>query len=140
MTDDEEQIVNDAFRMIGTAISRIDVPGDIDAALDEICDAVNRIEPDLLVAATRGWRRWPPAVVDAPEGSDPGGRGAPWTPAGDSTRGLHQVGQRRLQPLAADPASSFPEHDQRLSNRLVVAASALFYCRLLLPIVAGLPQ
>ena len=86
MTDEEEQIVNDAFRMIGTAISRIDEPGDIDAALDEICDAVNRIEPDLLVAATRGRRRWPPAVVDASEGSDPGGRGAPWTPAGDSTR------------------------------------------------------
>ena len=77
MTDEEEQIVNDAFRMIGTAISRIDEPGDIDAALDEICDAVNRIEPDLLVAATRGRRRWPPAVVDASEGSDPGGRGAP---------------------------------------------------------------
>ncbi len=53
MTDDEEQIVNDAFQMIGTAISRIDGPGDIDAALDEICDAVNRIEPDLLVAAAR---------------------------------------------------------------------------------------
>jgi hypothetical protein len=51
MTDDEEQIVNDAFQMIGTAISRIDGPGDIDAALDEICDAVNRIEPDLLLAA-----------------------------------------------------------------------------------------
>ena len=26
-------------------------PDDIDAALDEICDAVNRIEPDLLLAA-----------------------------------------------------------------------------------------
>ena len=51
MTDDEEQIVNDAFQMIGTAIGRIDGPGDIDAALDEICDAVNRIEPDLLLAA-----------------------------------------------------------------------------------------
>ena len=51
MTDDEEQIVNDAFQMIGTAISRIDGTDDIDAALDEICDAVNRIEPDLLLAA-----------------------------------------------------------------------------------------
>ena len=27
MTDDEEQIVNDAFQMIGTAISRIDGTG-----------------------------------------------------------------------------------------------------------------
>ena len=27
--------------------------------------------------------------------------------------GLHQVGQRRLQPLAADPVCSFPNHDQR---------------------------
>ena len=26
------------------------------------------------------WRRWLPAVVDAPEGPDPGGHGAPWTP------------------------------------------------------------
>ena len=54
--------------------------------------------------------------------------------------GLHQVGQRRLQPLAADPVSRFPNHDQRLSHRLVVDASALFYRRLLLPIVTGLPQ
>ena len=77
MTDDEEQIVNDAFQMIGTAISRIDGPGDIDAALDEIRDAVNRIEPDPLVAATRVWLCWPRAAVDAPEGPDPGGHGAP---------------------------------------------------------------
>ena len=51
-----------------------------------------------------------------------------------------QVGQRRLQPLAADPVSSFPDHDQRLADRLIVDASALFYRQLLLPIVAGLPQ
>ena len=50
--------------------------------------------------------------------------------------GLHQMGQRRLQPLAADPVSSFPDHD----HRLVVDASALFYRRLLLSVVAGLPQ
>ena len=50
------------------------------------------------------------------------------------------MGQRRLQPFAADPVSSFPNHDQRLSNRLVVDASALFYRQLLLSIVAGLPQ
>ena len=54
--------------------------------------------------------------------------------------GLHQMGQCRLQPLAADPISGFPDHDQRLSNRLVVAASALFCRRLLLSVVAGLPQ
>ena len=58
----------------------------------------------------------------------------------DSNRGLQQVGQCRLQPFAADPISSFPNHDQRLAHCLVVAASALFYRRLLLPIVAGLPQ
>ena len=50
------------------------------------------------------------------------------------------MGQRRLHSLAADPVSSFPNHDQRLSHRLVVAASALFCRRLLLPIVAELPQ
>ena len=54
--------------------------------------------------------------------------------------GLHQVGQCRLQPLAADPISGFPDHDHRLADRLVVAASALFYRRLLLSVVAGLPQ
>ena len=26
------------------------------------------------------WRRWLPAVVGAPQGPDPGGHGAPWTP------------------------------------------------------------
>ena len=55
----------------------------------------------------------------------------------DSTRGLHQVGQRRLQPFAADPVSSFPNHDQRPAHRIVVDASALFYRRLLLSVVAG---
>ena len=54
--------------------------------------------------------------------------------------GLHQMGQRRLQPLAADPVGSFPDHDHRLADRLVVDASALFYRRLLLSVVAGLPQ
>ena len=53
--------------------------------------------------------------------------------------GLHQVRQRRLQPLAADPVCSFPNHDQRLTNCSVVDASAPFYRGLLLPIVAGLP-
>ena len=53
MTDHDEQNVNDAFRMIDAAISRVGGNDDIDAALDEICDAVNRIEPDLLVAAGR---------------------------------------------------------------------------------------
>ena len=54
--------------------------------------------------------------------------------------GLYQVGQCHLQPLAADPVSSFPDHDHRLPNRLVVDPSALFYRRLLLSVVAGLPQ
>ena len=54
--------------------------------------------------------------------------------------GLHQVGQRRLQPLAAGPVSGFPDHDHRLADRLVVDASALFCRRLLLSVVAGLPQ
>ena len=54
--------------------------------------------------------------------------------------GLHQVGQCRLQPLAADPVSRFPDQDHRFSHRLVVDPSALFYRRLLLPIVVGLPQ
>ena len=50
------------------------------------------------------------------------------------------MGQCRLQPLAADPISSFPDHDHRLADRLIVDASALFYRRLLLSVVAGLPQ
>ena len=54
--------------------------------------------------------------------------------------GLHQMGQRRLQPFAADLVSGFPNHDQRLAHRIVVAASALFCRRLLLSVVAGLPQ
>ena len=44
-----------------------------------------------------------------------------------------------IQQRAGEPVSSFPNHDQRLSHRFVVDAPALFY-RLLLPIVAGLPQ
>ena len=54
--------------------------------------------------------------------------------------GLHQVGQSRLQPLATDPVSNFPDHDQRLADRLIIAAPALFYRRLPLSVVAGLPQ
>ena len=54
--------------------------------------------------------------------------------------GLHQVGQYCPQSLAADPVSSFPNHDQRLTNRLVVDPSALFYRRLLRSVIAGLPQ
>ena len=48
-----------------------------------------------------------------------------------------------MPPSAAcrrSPISGFPDHDQRLSNRLVVDAPALFYRRLLLSVVAGLPQ
>ena len=50
------------------------------------------------------------------------------------------MGQRHLQPFAADPVSSFPDHDHRLSDRLVVDPSALFHRLLLLSVVAGLPQ
>ena len=50
------------------------------------------------------------------------------------------MGQYRLQPFAADPVNSFPEHDQRLTNRLVVDPSALFCRQLGLSVVAGLPQ
>ncbi len=50
MTGDEER-TGDAFRMIEAAIGRTDGVGDIDGTLDEICEAINRIEPDLLVAA-----------------------------------------------------------------------------------------
>ena len=50
------------------------------------------------------------------------------------------MGQCRLQPLAADPISGFPDHDHRLADRLIVDAPALFYRRLLLSVVAGLPQ
>ena len=53
---------------------------------------------------------------------------------------VHQVGQRHLQSFAADPVSSFPDHNNRLANRFVVDASAPFYRRLLPPIVAELPQ
>ena len=53
MTDDEENIVNAAFSMIEMAVARADRSGDIDAALEEIHDAVNLIEPALLVAAER---------------------------------------------------------------------------------------
>ena len=54
--------------------------------------------------------------------------------------GLHQVGRCCPQSLAADPVSSFPNHDQRLTNRLVVDPSAPFYRRLLRSVIAGLPQ
>ena len=50
------------------------------------------------------------------------------------------MGQRCPPPFAADPVSSFPDHDQRLADRLIVDAPALFYRRLLLSVVAGLPQ
>ena len=41
-----------------------------------------------------------------------------------SLQGLHHAGQCGLQPLAADPVRSFPHHDQRLSHRLAVDATA----------------
>ena len=53
MTGDEERMVGDAFRMIGAAVSRVGGTDDIDVALAEIRDAVNRIEPRLLLAAGR---------------------------------------------------------------------------------------
>ena len=40
------------------------------------------------------------------------------TQVAEALLGPHQVGQCRPQPLAADPVSSFPNHDQRLTYRL----------------------
>ena len=54
--------------------------------------------------------------------------------------GLHQVGQCRLEPLAADPVGSFPDQDYCFSHGLVVDAPALFYRQLPLSVVAGLSQ
>ena len=53
MKDDQERMVDHAFLMILTAISRVGGTDDIDGALDEIRDAVNQIEPQLLLAAKR---------------------------------------------------------------------------------------
>ena len=49
--DNTEQTVDDAFEMIGRAINRIGDADDIDVALDDILDAVIRIDPYLLIAA-----------------------------------------------------------------------------------------
>ena len=38
--------------------------------------------------------------------------------------GLHQVRQRSLEPLSADPVGSLPDHDHHLSHRFVVDAPA----------------
>ena len=53
MKDDQERMVDDAFLMIQTAVSRVGGTDDIDGALDEIRHAVNQIEPQLLLAAKR---------------------------------------------------------------------------------------
>ena len=52
---------------------------------------------------------------------------------------LHQMGQRRLQPLPADAVRSFPDHDHRVSDRLVVDAPTLDPRHLVLR-VPGLSQ
>ena len=49
--DHQADIITEAFRMIETAIGRADGGEGIDAALDEICDALNLIDPALLAAA-----------------------------------------------------------------------------------------
>ena len=49
--EDEANIIDAAFRMIETAIGHADGGEAIDAALDEIHDALNLIEPTLLAAA-----------------------------------------------------------------------------------------
>ena len=38
--------------------------------------------------------------------------------------GLHQVGHRRFQPFPADAVGGFPDHDHRLTDRLIVDALA----------------
>ena len=48
--EDGANIIDDAFRMMETAIGHADGGEAIDAALDEICDAVNLIEPALPAA------------------------------------------------------------------------------------------
>ena len=36
--------------------------------------------------------------------------------------GIHEVGQRRLEPLATDAVGSLPNHDDRLADGLIVDA------------------
>ena len=87
----------------------------------------------------------PPAEYDGPDGFEPpvpgGSAGGQQSPAHLGIRiqlpmslhGLHQVGQRRLQTLSADPVGCFPNQDYRLADRLGVDAPApdprqLFFC------------
>ena len=51
--------------------------------------------------------------------------------------GVHEVGQRRLEPFAADAVGSLPDHDDRFAYGLVVDAPSH---NLLALIVAGLTQ
>ena len=104
--------------------------------------AARRLIPPASEPAAR---RWPDGLEQPVQGGG-AGRQQPLThpraqiQVAMALHGLHQVGQRRLQPLAADPVSSFPNHDHRFSHGLVVDPSALFYRRLLLSVVAVLPQ
>ena len=103
--------------------------------------AAQRLPPASEPAA----RRCPDGLEQSVQGGGAGGQQPLANPrvqiqVAVALHGLHQVGQCRLQPLAADPVSSFPDHDQRLPNRLVVDPSALFYLRLLISVVTGLPQ
>lgn len=36
--------------------------------------------------------------------------------------GVHEIGQRRLEPIAADAVRGFPKHDDRLADGLIVDA------------------
>ena len=40
----------------------------------------------------------------------------------ESTKGVHEVGQRRLEPLSADTVRGLPDHDHRFAYGLVVDA------------------
>ena len=53
--------------------------------------------------------------------------------------GLQQVGQRRLQPFPPDPVSSFPDHDHRFSDGLIVDTPAPHGMRRV-SIIATLPK
>ena len=47
MTNEEREIVRRAFLTIEDAIIKVELAGDIDQALEDIADAVNRIAPGL---------------------------------------------------------------------------------------------
>ena len=91
-----------------------------------------------LAGVLMGWssRSRVAALADSSRWRTPGSRSRwPWRSM-DSTRWGNAAFSRLPQIRSAASQTT----NQRLSNRLVVAASALFYRRLLLSVVAELPQ